>query len=62
MISNVTVYKQNGYLVKKNLISKKIIQKISNEIKKLKQIKNYKYFEYKKIKNTLTPIPTAKFE
>ncbi len=46
-----TFYNQNGYLVKKNLISKKIIQKINNEIKKLKQIKNYKYFEYKKIKN-----------
>ena len=40
-------YKKNGYLVKKNLISKKTIQKINTEINKLKKIKNYNFFESK---------------
>ena len=38
-------YKQNGFLVKKNLISKKTIQNINNEIDKFKKIKNYNFFE-----------------
>ena len=38
-------YKKNGYLVKKNLISKKTIQKINTEINKLKKIKKYNFFE-----------------
>ena len=40
-------YKKNGYLVKKNLISKKTIQKINTEINKLKKIKKYNFFESK---------------
>ena len=48
---DILFYKKNGYLVKPNLISKNFIQKINNEIKKLKRLKNHKYFEYKKIKN-----------
>ena len=40
-------YKKNGYLVKKNLISKKTIQKINIKINKLKKIKKYNFFESK---------------
>ena len=42
-----TFYKKNGYLVKKNLISKDLIQKINNQLHKLKKIKNYSFFEHK---------------
>ena len=42
-------YKQNGFLVKKNLISKKTIQNINNEIDKFKKIKNYNFFEHKTV-------------
>ena len=45
-------YKKNGFLVKKNLISKKIIENIIIEINKLKKIKNYNFFESKTVNKT----------
>ena len=42
-------YKQNGFLVKKNLISKKTIKNINNKIDKFKKIKNYNFFEHKTV-------------
>ena len=43
-LKDLSFYKQNGFLVKKNLISKKTIQNINNEINKFKKIKNYNFF------------------
>lgn len=48
-LKDLSFYKQNGFLVKKNLISKKTIQNINNEINKFKKIKNYNFFEHKTV-------------
>jgi len=48
----IKFYKNNGYLVKKELISKKIINKINQKVKNLLNDKNKsKYFEFLKYSN-----------
>ena len=50
--AEIKFYKNNGYLVKKELISKKIIDKINLKVKKLLNDKDKsKYFEFLKFSN-----------
>ncbi|MDC0232779.1 phytanoyl-CoA dioxygenase family protein [Pelagibacteraceae bacterium] len=50
--TEIKFYKNNGYLVKKELISKKIINKINLKVKKLLNDKDKsKYFEFLKFSN-----------
>ena len=50
--AEIKFYKNNGYLVKKELISKKIIEKINLKVKKLLNDKDKsKYFEFLKFSN-----------
>ena len=47
--SDLLFYKKNGYLIKENLLTKKLIKDLINQINKLIKLKSkdVNYFEYK---------------